>query len=94
MTFALIVLSVLGVFVLILKKMEDRLVRLDKTQGNSDDRISGLEVKDYAQDLRLDTQQRIMKDILRNLDELGRDVGWSDDRRSTQVIKKYPDDTE
>jgi methylphosphotriester-DNA--protein-cysteine methyltransferase len=94
MTFAIIVLCVLGVFVIIFRRIEDKLVQIDKSQWHSEDRISGLEVKDYAQDLRLDAQQLKIKDLNKHVDELGRDIGWSDDRRHTQVLKKHSDDTE
>jgi hypothetical protein len=87
MIFAVIVLAVLGVFVIIFKLLEDKTERIIKRQRRSETRIEGLEVKDYAQDLRLDHQQRAIK-------ELGKDVGWDDDRRKTGVIKKDFDDTE
>jgi hypothetical protein len=79
--FAIIVLSVLLVFVLIFKTLEDKIHWLGKRQRHSESRIGGLEVKDYAQDLRLDEQQKAIK-------ELSKDVGWEDDRRKTDVIKK------
>lgn len=92
MTFAIIVLCVLSVFVILFKTLEDKLVRVSKRQRDSETRIGGLEVKDYAQDVRLDHQQRAIKKLNKAVDELGKDVGWDDDRRRTNVIKKDPDD--
>lgn len=87
MMFSIIVLAVLSVFVIVFKLLEDKMVRLNKRQRHSETRIGGLEVKDYAQDLRLDHQQKAIK-------ELAKDVGWNDDKRKTEVMKKGPDDTE
>jgi hypothetical protein len=94
MTFAIIVLCVLSVFVIILKKLEDKTASLGKQQRDSESRIGGLEVKDYAQDLRLDAQQRAIKGIKGDVRELGKDIGWGDEKRRTQVIKKFSDEDE
>jgi hypothetical protein len=93
MTFAIIVLGVLSVFVILFKALEDKLVRVSKRQRDSETRIGGLEVKDYAQDVRLDHQQQAIKRLNKEVGELGKDVGWDDDRRKTNVIKpEDPDD--
>ncbi len=94
MTFSIIVLLVLAVFVLILKTLEDKMVKIGKRQRDSDTRISGLEIKDFGQDLRLDAQQRHIKELKQDVDELGKDLGWTDDKRRTQVLKQNSDDTE
>ncbi len=94
MTFAIIVLCVLGCFVIILRTLEGKVGSLSKRQRDSESRIGGLEVKDYAQDLRLDAQQRAIKGIKGDVRELGRDIGWGDEKRKTQVIKKFSDEDE
>lgn len=94
MTFSIVVLLVLAVFVLILKTLEDKMARIGRRQRDSETRISGLEIKDFAQDLRLDDQQVHIKELKQDVSELGKDLGWVDDKRRTQVLKKNSDDTE
>ncbi len=94
MTFAIIVLLVLTVFVLIFKALEDKMVKIGKRQRDSETRISGLEIKDFSQDVRLDAQQRHIIELKTDVNELGKDLGWVDDKRRTQVLKKNSDDTE
>jgi len=98
MTFAVIVLAVLSVFVILFRHLENKLGTFSQAvnsirrwQGHTHDRISSLEVKDFNQDFRLDDQEKALEEVSKDLNELSKDIGWSDDRRKTDVIKK-PDD--
>ncbi len=82
----------LALMFILFKKLEDKIRSLIGWQRHSEKRIGGLEIKDYAQDLRLDSQQKRINHLRSEVDELGRDVGWTDDNRSTQVLKTPKDD--
>ncbi len=95
MTTALIVggavALLLGIVLLFLRYLEGRVDRVSTQQQEVVERISTLEVNDYAQDARLDRQQHIVKRLTRNVQEIGEDVGWDggwgDDGRKTELSK-------
>lgn len=102
MIFVAVTFVCLALLFLLFKTFEDRFRTMIKWQRHTHERLSGLEIKDYAQDLRLDAQQDHIKGqherinhLRSEVDELGRDVGWTDDNRGTQVLKPKlpPDDT-
>jgi hypothetical protein len=86
-----VVLCCLALFILLCKSLEDTISRViawaTAWQRRTDERISTLEDHDYAQDARLDKQQDTLKSVKGELKEMGKDVGWSDDNRKTQVMK-------
>lgn len=90
-----VVLCCLGLFILLCKHLEDVVHRVVKWQRKSHERISTLEVNDFAQDARLDNQQKHIKRLREDVKEMGKDIGWTDDDRKTQVMKtKDPTDPE
>lgn len=71
---------------LFLRHLEGRVNKVDDTQHQAVERISSLEVKDYAQDARLDAHRKALIQVKKDVRELGKDVGWDDSGRSTQVM--------
>lgn len=90
MTFGLVVVCALGCMFILYRYHERRLDGLVRWTRHLHDRISGLEVKTYAQDVRLEDQRMIIKRLLREVRELGHDVGWFDDMHRTEVIRPPP----
>lgn len=104
----LIVLGAVSVCILLImsffRHLEARVDKADVTQKHDSDRISSLEVKDYAQDARLDYHRKHLIQVKKDVKQLGKDVGWDDSGHSTQVMdtkvmttlanqtKKPPDD--
>lgn len=83
----------LVLFILFCKRVEERVDELRDSQEDVEARVLGIEVKEYSQDERLeghdklfDTHARFMVKTKREVDELGRDVGWEDGKRQTQVM--------
>lgn len=77
-------------FILFCRRLESRIADL---QDDLEGRVIGLEVKEYKQDERLEghdktleAHAKFMVRTQRNVDELGRDVGWDDNQRKTQVM--------
>lgn len=77
-------------FILFCRRLESRIADL---QDDLEGRVIGLEVKEYTQDERLDANDKTLEShakfmvrTQRNVDELGRDVGWDDNKRKTQVM--------
>lgn len=96
-----IVLSFVGIgactviVILFLRRVEQRVHALALEHEDVEGRILGLEVKEYTQDERLEghdqsinNQARFIVKIKKEVDELGRDVGWDDNKRLTQVMPK------
>jgi len=92
MTAVAVVFVSLALLFILFKKLEDRIRKLVGWHSHAEDRISSLEVKDYAQDYRLDNHRNHINTLRNDIDTLGRDVGWDDDKLTT--IKPDPDDTE
>lgn len=104
MIFFGVVALCLGAFTLLCWVMWDDMAKLIRVIRKQHDRISKLEVNDYAQDARLDAHRKHLIKIKHDVRELGKDVGWDDSGRSTQVMgasqiselvpktKKPPDD--
>ncbi len=102
MTIGIIALCVLVLVLILYRLLEHRVSVLLRRSRYNDDRISSLEVKDYGQDNRMDGHDKTLDvhdDRFRRLHnevkELGRDVGWDDDMRRTDIhkIDTPPDDT-
>lgn len=97
LTFVAVVVSVLGgfliIFVLFLRRLEERVEELRSAQDDVQGRVIGLEVKEFTQDDRLEehdstlkTHAKFMVKTRRDVDELGHDIGWEDGKRKTQVM--------
>lgn len=82
-----IVLACLGAFILLCRWLANYVDRVAKKQGHHEERISSLEVKDYAQDARLDMHRKALIQAKKDIKALGKDVGWDDSNRSTQVME-------
>lgn len=89
----------IGLFLLFRWYQRHTLRKLVRWTKHHDDRISSLEVKDTVQDERLDQHdqrfhedERALRMLSKEVGELGKDVGWEDDRRETQVLTLPPDD--
>lgn len=92
MTAVAVVFVSLALMFILLKSFECRIRRLIGREKHTQDRISSLEVKDYAQDYRLDNHRDHIQALRDDIGGLARDVGWDDDKLKTQVIKSDPDD--
>lgn len=104
MIFFGVVALCLGAFMLLCWVMWEDMTRMFRSIRKHHDRISKLEVNDYAKDARLDAHRKHLIKIKQDIRELGKDVGWDDSGRSTQVMeatqisqlanksKKPPDD--
>jgi hypothetical protein len=92
MTAVAVVFVSLALLFILFKKLEDRIRHLIGWQKHSQDRLSSLEVKDYAQDYRLDNHRDHIQALSDDIGALSRDIGWDDDKLKTQVIKTDPDD--
>lgn len=86
MTFAAVVAACLGAFLILCWQLWGSIEKLIRHLRGHDTRISSLEVKDYAQDARLDEHRKHIIKTKRDIKELAKDLGWEDDRRATQVI--------
>ena len=100
MTFAALILCGLVLVIILYRLLETRVNKLFRSLRHTDDRVSSLEIKDFGQDFRMDahdkrleTHDRRFQRLNVEVKELGRDIGWSDDQRKTDVIKpKTPPD--
>lgn len=97
MTYSLLILGALVLLLILYRYLEHRVSKVAKLQQHQEERISGLEIKDYGQDFRMDAQDKKLDILdtrtvrtLRDVKELGRDIGWGDDKRETQVLKPKP----
>jgi hypothetical protein len=99
-TVAAVVLAALTLFVILCKHLEDLVNKVIVWLKKADERISTLEVHEDNQDARLDAQGHrldrqgdTLRSVKTELKEMGKDVGWNDDNRKTQVLKlKDPPD--
>lgn len=86
----LIVLGAVGAcFVLVMlfvRYLESRVNEVDTKVQKDEERISTLEVNDYNQGIRLDAHRKALIQVKKDVRTLGRDVGWDDSNRSTQVM--------
>ncbi len=92
----------LGLFIIFCKMLEERVnkvvgfqKKIHDVQRQTHERISSLEVHEHAQDARLDRTQNVVRRLREDVNEMGKDIGWKDDDRKTQVMKqknKDPDD--
>lgn len=89
-----VILVTLAVCLALINKLKGSFGAMVKWLRHTEDRVSSLEVKDYAQDVRLDNHQKSLSKLKTDVKELGADVGWDDDLRKTQVIRDNtpPDD--
>lgn len=85
-----IVLGSVGVCVLLImlfvRQLEDRVDSVDTKQKKDEERISVLEVRDDTQDARLDAHRRAIIQVKKDVKGLGKDIGWDDSNRATQVM--------
>jgi hypothetical protein len=91
-----IIFATLALLFVVFGRLDKKFNRMIRREGHGDDRLSGLEIKDYSQDARLDNHQQHIKRLHSNVKELGADIGWDDSKRKTptmtQVVKKPPND--
>jgi len=87
MTFLLVVGGCLLAFMLLCWQLWDEISKVIKWLRNHHDRISSLEVKDYQQDARLDMHRKVLIQAKKDIKALGKDVGWDDNNRATQVME-------
>ena len=100
--FLAVVLTCLACFILLCWMMWDEISKVVRWQHKQHDRISKLEAHDGEQDKmlishdsRLDRQHSQLKMVKKDIRELGKDVGWGDEKARTQLLKaatKPPDD--
>lgn len=94
-----IILSFVGIgactviVILFMRRLELRVQELSEEHEDVQGRIIGLEVKEYSQDTRLDSHEstleahaKFMVQTQREVDDVGRDIGWEDGKRKTQVM--------
>ncbi len=86
MIFFGVVALCLGSFTLLCWLMWEDMTKLARFIRKQDDRISKLEVNEFSQDARLDAHRKHLIKIKHDVRELGKDVGWDDSGRSTQVM--------
>lgn len=87
MTFGLTIIGALVLILVLVWLSERKLNWMMRFQRQTHERISALEVNEVTQDIKIHEHGKLIKD-------LGKDVGWSDDERLTEVIKvdiKPPD---
>lgn len=87
MTFAAVVAACLGAFLILCWQLWGSIEKVINSLRRHDNRISSLEVKDYAQDARLDVHRKHIIQAKKDIKALGKDVGWDDSNRSTQVME-------
>lgn len=95
MIVAAIVFCCIGLLVLVWSQLHDRVAKVTDEAEVLVERISNLEIHEQAQDSRIDRTQLVVKKIREDVTEIGKDVGWKDDNRRTQVMKQKdrdPDD--
>lgn len=97
MTLWLSILCGIVLLALLYRMLEQRVDAVIRWIRHTDDRVSSLEVKDYGQDFRmddhdkkLDTHDQRFQRVNVELKELGKDIGWSDNNRKTEVVKIDP----
>lgn len=90
MTLSLIFLTLAGLF-LLFKKLEGKIRSVTGWQKHTEERISTLESNDFQREGQLSRHTTFIKKMRRDLNTLGRDVGWSDDLHKTQTLEKKPD---
>lgn len=86
MIFIAVVLGCLGAFILLCRWLANYVDGVVTKQTHQEERISSLEVKDYAQDARLDAHRKAIIQAKKDIKALGKDVGWDDSNRATQVM--------
>lgn len=81
------------IVVLFLRRLDSKVDEVVQDQDDVEGRVIGLEVKEYSQDERLEYHQkmlnnhaRFMVKVRRDVDGLGRDVGWDDSRQATEEL--------
>lgn len=82
-----VVLTCLALFIFLCLYLTGYVDRVVRWQRNQHERISVLEQHEMSQDSRLDRQHAVLKMVKKDIRELGKDVGWADDRAKTQVNK-------
>ena len=97
-----IILCCVGLFVILCRQLESRVDKIVDFSRQTHERISRIEDHEneqdqhlYAHDSRIDRTQKELKQLKKDVNEMGKDIGWSDDDRKTQVMKqknKDPDD--
>lgn len=85
--FLAVVAGCLLAFMILCWVMWDEIERVVRWQRKQHDRISKLEVHEMTQDSKLDRQQAQLKMVKRDIEELGKDVGWDDNKTKTQSAK-------
>lgn len=79
------VLAALALFILLCLYLTGYVDRVVRWQKHQHERISVLEEHEVSQDSRLDRQHAVLKMVKKDLQTLGRDVGWGDDNTKTQL---------
>lgn len=71
---------------LLVRQLETRVDKVDTQQKQDGERISTLEVHDYNHGIRLDTHRKVIVQLKQDVRGLGKDIGWDDSNRATQVM--------
>lgn len=87
MIFGLAVLLLLVLGFLLIRHSEKRVDWVLRFQRKNHERISALEVGEVTQDIRIHDQGKAIEEQAKLIKDLGKDVGWEDDKRETEVIK-------
>lgn len=85
--FLAVVFTCLAAFLLLCWLMSDKIAQVVRWATKAHERISVLEDSDLAQNSRLDRQHAQIRMVKQDLRELGKDVGWGDDKTKTQLAK-------
>lgn len=97
----MIIVAIVCLFVALLfylyQKQHDATRRLLHWQSKAEERISTIEVGNQNREVRHGRVVAFIKRLRRDVNAIGRDVGWEDNHHKTQVIKKQdpppPDDS-
>lgn len=87
MIFLAVVFGCLAAFIFLCRWLANHVDGVAAKQVTHEDRISSLEVKDYAQDARLDMHRKHLIQAKKDIKALGKDLGWDDSNRATQVME-------
>ena len=87
MTLAVIAaICCVALLALLTRRLEKSVDSVRRWHRKTHERISHLEVNDVTQDIQLDQHKTTITNLQGEVKQLGRDVGWSDDKQSTEEI--------
>lgn len=86
MIFGFLVLAALLLILFLIRHSEKRVEWVMRFTRKTHERISALEVNDVSQDIRIHDQGKAIDTQSKLIKDLGKDVGWGDDKQQTEVI--------